>query len=152
MKENIVLSEIENRAMAEITDALKVIEKNIPFVTLNEDEKSSLKRVSTKELAFIEKIIDVVNRYPDNFAKTFRAADLKKYYSILNQCTKIEKGLEQLTWKASDMIALTGQEAAKIAREAYKIIQASSLKDELGPEMDDIEKTFAKKTKVAEKI
>lgn len=99
----------------------------LPFlVTLNADERRSIKQLSDRHYGFITKLLDHLAQHPAFKPAHMDADKLKLYFDLIAKLNPIKQRLEQLQIQLSDTLAVLGTEVDSEARKYYKMVSLAA--------------------------
>lgn len=151
MNPNKISAEITEENLKEIYEALKVIEKNLPFIEgLSRDDAKSMLNMSEKGRNFTRRAIEILKKHPDYFPKYLDVLEMEKDYVLFEKLSSFLETYNNLGAKVSNACALAGAEAYFASRSTYSFIKASPFAEDLGEELDAMGKVFLKKQKASE--
>lgn len=141
-----VFGNIESSFVNDTLSTINSIEGKIPKL-VSDNLNYPPKEINDCESVFTARIIEIMKKYPEQFPQSLNAETLSKSFELFNDSYKIGNALEKLLWKIWNLNTKSGRETFNCAREALKIIKNSPLNEELGSEIEELEKEFPIRTK-----
>jgi hypothetical protein len=109
---NLISTSISQKEIDEILAAIERINKLLPnLVTLSNEEKASLPKVSYSNIDFINEVLDMAEKNPEQVPKSINIPEIRKDIELIESITKILRPLRQLEKKLEDSALLAGSEA-----------------------------------------
>jgi len=109
---NLISTSISQNEIDEILAAIERINKLLPnLITLTNEEKASLPKVSYSNIDFVNEVLDMAERNPDQVPASIKIREIRKDIELIESISKILRPLKQLEKKLEDSVLLAGSEA-----------------------------------------
>jgi hypothetical protein len=109
---NLISTSISKKEIDEILAAIERINKLLPhLITLSNEEKASLPKVSFSNIDFVNEVLDMVEDNPEQVPESINIPEIRRDIELIESITKILQPLKQLEKKLEDSALLAGSEA-----------------------------------------
>ncbi len=109
---NLISTSISKKEIDEILTAIERINKLLPhLITLSNEEKASLPKVSFSNIDFVNEVLDMAEEKPEQVPESINIREIRKDIELIESITKILRPLKQLEKKLEDSALLAGSEA-----------------------------------------
>lgn len=125
--ENKLSVQLAPAAITAITNAIQVIQTNLPFVlNLTAEERKELPKMGDKTVAFVNKALEYAKLNPQLVPTFMNVAEFSKDVELVNALTKVAFPLSQLSEKLDDTTMEAGSEAYTAALVFYNSVKAAA--------------------------
>lgn len=110
-----------------INTALSNVAAKLPVISLNDEQRSTLKAMDVNNKVFVQDAINAIANSSAGIVPPFISqANLQNDLSLYEQMDTLEGALKNLMQRVSDIKRVTGDEAYTGALAAYKIFSSAS--------------------------
>jgi hypothetical protein len=109
---NLISTSISEKEIDEILAAIERINHLLPnLVTLTNEEKASLPKVSFSNLDFVNEVLGMAEKNPEQVPKSINIPEIRKDIKLIEAISRILRPLKQLEKKLEDSALVAGSEA-----------------------------------------
>jgi hypothetical protein len=118
---------ISDEALANIKNALKTMEENLPgLLNLTIDERRSLPKLGDKSFSFVTKNLEFAKSNPQVVPPFLDVTEFEIDVKAFNELNKVLNPLKQFTEKLDDTTMLSGSEAYSAALIFYNAVKSAA--------------------------
>jgi hypothetical protein len=133
-----------------IIQSLRGLDTDLGFcVNLTPDEIKGLSKMGDKSIPFVEKGLELAERYPQYCPPYLDLTELRKDVTLAKRLRKLLNILEPLVEKVQDTYYAVGSEAFVATRSFYRSVQTAAKTNVPGSNSiaDEMAKRYARKSK-----
>ena len=124
VSQNLIDQALAPAAQTAITDAMTVVEANLPSIALTDEQRTSYNAISVDNKVFAEEVLDEIRSNPTVIIPAFfNPAFLENDLQIFEQLESVETRMRNLLMRITDLKRMAGHEAYGMATAVYTLYE-----------------------------